>query len=137
MPNRMAAIADPRRAPTPMLKPTSSANAAPVSDNSLDPCTATDIWRITINGPITPDTRASSAEASRACCTKSRLSRSAVTSKAKTFDNRWASFSLMGVPARAVGVVMVVVVLALFADDDVAAADLHHLDVGAVQLGEG
>ena len=63
------------------MKPASSANAAPVSENSLEPCTANDIWRITMNGPINPAINASSAAASRACWTKSRPSRSAVMSK--------------------------------------------------------
>jgi hypothetical protein len=51
----------------PTLKPASSAKDAPVSDNSLEPCTANDIWRITMNGPIRPDTSASTAAASSAC----------------------------------------------------------------------
>ena len=81
MPNSAAARALPISAPTPTSNPISSAKAAPVSDNSLDPCTANDIWRITMNGPISPATSPSSAAASSACWTKSWRSRSAVMSK--------------------------------------------------------
>src|SRR5262245_33578934 len=130
MPNSTAASPHPINAPIPTLKPASSAKDAPVSDNSLEPCTAKDICRITMNGPIKPDTNASSAAASSACCTKSRPSRSAVTSNAKRFDKSSDSRSVMGMSARVPGVIEVL------ADHDVAAADLHHFDVCAVQLGQ-
>src|SRR5262249_35434042 len=130
MPNSTAASPHPTNAPIPTLNPASSAKDAPVSDNSLEPCTANDICRITMNGPIKPDTNASSAAASSACCTKSRPSRSAVTSKAKRFDTSSESRSVMGMPARVSRVVEVL------ADHDVAAADLHDFDIGAVQLGQ-
>src|SRR3954454_9398841 len=126
-PNSTAASPQPTSAPIPTLKPASKAKAAPVSDNSDDPCTANDICRITMNGPIRPETSASRAAAKIACWTKSRPSRSAVTSK----ENRWArssvSPSLMVVSARVTRVVF-------FADDDETASDLDHLDVGPVQL---
>ena len=54
MPNSTAATRLPTRAPAPTLSPVSSAKAAPVKDNSLEPCTANDICRITMNGPIKP-----------------------------------------------------------------------------------
>src|SRR6201999_794540 len=130
MPNRTAASPHPSNAPMPTLKPASSAKDAPVSDNSLEPCTANDICRITMNGPIKPDTNASSAAASSACCTKSRPSRSAVTSKAKRFDTSSESRSVMGMPARVSRVVEVL------ADHHVATADLHHFDVRSIQLGQ-
>src|ERR1700712_102659 len=130
MPNKMAANAEPTNAPIPTLKPVSSAKDAPVRDNSLDPCTAKDICRMTMNGPTSPASNASRAAANNACWTKSRRSRSRVMSK----DNRWprtsVSRSVMIVPARVAGVVDVL------ADDDVLLADLDHLDVGAVELGE-
>ena len=66
-PNSIAASALPTSAPTPTLKPVSSANAAPVNDNSLEPWTANDICRITMNGPISPASNASNAAASNAC----------------------------------------------------------------------
>ena len=44
---------------------------APVSDSSDVPCTANDICRLTINGPITPARRPRIAPAIRACWTKS------------------------------------------------------------------
>ena len=91
----------------PTLKPASSANEAPVSDSSLEPCTANDICRITMNGPISPATNASSAAASRACCTKSRPSRSAVMSNENRLASRWESLSVMGVPEGVPGVVEV------------------------------
>src|SRR3954452_14871223 len=130
MPNSTAAKPHPTSAPMPTLNPASRAKAAPVSDNSDDPCTANDIWRITMNGPINPDTRASSAAANSACWTKSRCSKSAVTSNEKRLANRSVSRSLMVVSARVTGVVQ------MLADDYVAATDLDHLDVGTVQLGQ-
>src|SRR5215208_6854112 len=129
-PNSTAAKPQPTSAPTPTLKPASSAKAAPVSDNSDDPCTANDIRRITMNGPINPDTRASSAAANNACWTKSRCSKSPVMSNEKRLANRSVSRSLMVVSARVSRVVEVL------ADDDVSFTDLDHLDVGAVELGQ-
>src|SRR5215207_344172 len=126
-PNSTAAKAHPTSEPIPTLKPANSAKAAPVSDNSDDPCTANDICRITMSGPMRPESRASSAAASSACCTKSRRSRSAVMSNENRLASSSVSRSLMFVAARVTRVV-------LLADDDVAAADLDHLDVGAVQL---
>src|SRR5918995_6138686 len=84
-----------------------------------------------MNGPITPATRASSAAAINACWTKSRPSRSTVTSKANRCARRSASRSFMGVPARVTRMVDVLT------DHDVAAVHLHHLDVGAVELRKG
>src|ERR1700760_1679759 len=130
MPNNTAASPHPSRAPMPMLNPASSAKEAPVSENSLEPCTANDICRITMNGPIKPDTRANSAAASSACWTKSRLSRSAVTSNANSFDSISVRRSVMCVSARVTRVI-------LLTDHHVAVADLHHLDIGLVQLGQG
>ena len=79
MPNSTAAIRLPTRAPAPTSRPVSSAKAAPVKDNSLEPCTANDICRITMNGPINPATNASSAPATIACWTNPRPNKSTVT----------------------------------------------------------
>src|SRR5690349_7309924 len=84
-----------------------------------------------MKGPTRPATRARSADAINACWTKSRPSKSAVTSNAKTCASRSASRSFMRVPHRVTGVVDVL------ADDDVATVDLHHLNVGTVQLRQG
>src|SRR5690349_20945093 len=130
MPNRIAASALPTSAPRPTFRPVSKAKAAPVKDNSLDPWTANDIWRMTMNGPINPATSANSAAAINACWTKLRPSRSAVTSKANRCARRSLSRSFMGVPARVAGMIDV------FADDHVAAVHFHHLDVGAVERRE-
>ena len=81
---------------------------------------------MTMNGPISPATNARRAAAISACWTKSRVSRSAVTSKANRLSSRWVSLSLMGVPVGVSGVIEVL------ADDDVAVADLDHLDIGLV-----
>ena len=83
---------------------------------------------MTMKGPIRPATSANRAAASSACWTKSRPSRSAVTSKANRCASRSASRSFMGVPTRVAGMVDVL------PDDDVPAVHLHHLDVGAVEL---
>src|SRR6476661_4634624 len=83
---------------------------------------------MTMKGPINPATRASSAAASSACWTKSRRSRSAVMSNEKRWASRSASRSLMDMSARVTGVVEV------FADHHIAAADLYHRDVCAIQL---
>src|SRR3954463_13399020 len=129
-PNSTAARPQPTSAPIPTLKPASNAKAAPVSDNSEDPCTANDICRITMNGPISPEPRASKAAASSACWTKSRRSRSAVMSNENRLASSSVSRSFIGMSARVARVVE------MFADHDVAATDLDHLDVGPVQLGQ-
>src|SRR5690242_5917256 len=123
-PNSTAARALPTSAPRPTLSPVSKANDAPVRDSSLDPCTAKDICRMTMNGPIAPASSANRAAASRACCTKSRRSRSAVTSKANSCESISVRRSDMVVSAR-------------ISDHDVLLADLHDLDVGPVELREG
>src|SRR6185437_7432156 len=130
MPNSTAASPHPTNAPIPTLNPASSAKDAPVSDNSLEPCTANDICRITMNGPIKPDTNASSAAASSACWTKSRPSRSAVTSNANRCVSRSVSRSVIGVAGRMARMIEVL------ADHDVTTADLGHFDVGAIQRGQ-
>ena len=129
-PKSIAAKALPTSPPSPTLRPVSKANAAPVSESSLDPCTANDICRMTMNGPIRPATSDSRAAARRACCTKSRRSRSAVMSNANRLCSRCVSLSFMGVPVGVTGMVE------MLTDNDVPATYLHNLDIGPVQLRE-
>ena len=76
-----AATMAPASAPTPMLKPKSSAAAAPMSASSLVACTEKDICRSTMRLVITPESTPSSAQAISELCTKSTLSRYAVSVK--------------------------------------------------------
>src|SRR5581483_6965127 len=95
MPNSTAATRLPASAPAPRFNPVSNAKAAPVNDNSADPCTANDICRITINGPISPAINASKTAAITACWTNPRRRRSAVTSNANMLCSSCVRLSLM------------------------------------------